>query len=283
MKLNLSCTDFSFPLLSHDQALAVVSLLGLKGVDIGLFEAHGHLKPSRELVNPERSGRELKCRVAKHGMQVADVFLQIHHDFTQYAINHPNANRRIAARREFIRLLDYATAAGTKHLTILPGVPFKGEPRRASFARSIAELRWRTDQARDAKLQPAVEPHVGSIIDTPTRALDLVKLVPGLGLTLDYAHFTRGGSSDKCIEPLVPYATHFHARSARPGRLQAPMKENTINFARIAELLRKQKFGGWIALEYVWIDWERCNQVDVLSETIMLRDALQDAHKNLAA
>ena len=37
MKLKLSCTDFSFPLLDHDRALAVIALLSLRGVDIGLF------------------------------------------------------------------------------------------------------------------------------------------------------------------------------------------------------------------------------------------------------
>ena len=32
MKLNLSCTDFSFPLLEHDCALAAIALIGLRGV-----------------------------------------------------------------------------------------------------------------------------------------------------------------------------------------------------------------------------------------------------------
>ena len=56
MKLRLSCADFSFPLLDHDGALAAISLLGLRGADIGLFEGHGHLKPSRELLKPARNG-----------------------------------------------------------------------------------------------------------------------------------------------------------------------------------------------------------------------------------
>ena len=37
MKLKLSCTDFSFPLLAHEQALAAIALLGFRGADIGLF------------------------------------------------------------------------------------------------------------------------------------------------------------------------------------------------------------------------------------------------------
>jgi sugar phosphate isomerase/epimerase len=277
MKLKLSCTDFSFPVLTHDQALGVISLIGLPGVDIGLFEGHGHLKPSCELIHPTVSGAQLKRRLKDRGLMAADIFLQIHADFSEYALNHPKDARRIFARDQFLRAIEYANAAGSNHLTILPGMAFKGESREASLARSVKELRWRVSQARGAKLCLGVEPHVGSIVDTPERALELAKRVPGLGLTLDYAHFTRAGFPDSAIEPLAKYATHLHARSARTGRLQAPLKENTIDFARIIRVLAARKFFGFIALEYVWIDWEHCNEVDILSETMQLQKALKTA------
>jgi sugar phosphate isomerase/epimerase len=70
-------------------------------------------------------------------------------------------------------------------------------------------------QAEAAKLQLAVEPHVGLLSATPERALGLARRVPGLGFTLDYAHFARAGISDARIEPLTPFATHLHARAAR--------------------------------------------------------------------
>src|SRR5450756_117312 len=122
MKLNLSCTDFSFPLLDHDRALAIIVLLGLRGVDIGLFEGHGHLKPRRELLQPVRNGAALKRKLASSGLKAADIFLQIHAGFVEYAINHPEASRRKFARDQFCRALDYANASGSAHVTILPGV-----------------------------------------------------------------------------------------------------------------------------------------------------------------
>jgi sugar phosphate isomerase/epimerase len=281
MKLKLSCTDFSFPLLDHDRALAVIELLGLRGADIGLFEGHGHVKPSRELKQPARNGAALKRRLAARGLATADIFLQIHAGFTEFAVNHPEAKRRQFAREQFLRALDYANAAGSRHVTILPGVAFDNESRASSASRSADELAWRVGQAKAAKLQLAVEPHVGSLIDTPERALDLVKRVPGLGFTLDYAHFTRAGIPDSRIEPLAARATHLHARCARKGRLQSPLKENTIDFRRALKALNRHRFSGWIALEYVWIDWEHCNEVDVLSETIQLSAHLTTAAKKL--
>src|ERR1700722_11118692 len=131
MKLNLSCTDFSFPLLDHDRALAVIAVLGLRGVDIGLFAGHGHLKPRRELLKPARNGTALKRKLAAHGLKAADIFLQIHAGFAEFAINHPEAKRRKFARDQFLRALDYANAAGSAHITILPGVTFAGESRKA--------------------------------------------------------------------------------------------------------------------------------------------------------
>jgi hypothetical protein len=34
-------------------------------------------------------------------------------------------------------------------------------------------------------------------------------------------------------------------------------------------------YPGYIGVEYVWIDWEHCNEVDNISETILLRDYLR--------
>ena len=281
MKLNLSCADFSFPLLSHDAALRLIALLGCRGLDLGLFSGRSHLRPEKELRNSGRNGAILGRRLAREGLVAADIFLQLHENFTDYAVNHPDAARRRFARQQFLRTLDYAAAAGSKHITILPGVSFKTESRAESLARAADELSLRVESAGAMKLTVGVEPHLGSIADTPERALHLAELAPGLGITLDYAHFTRAGIPDARIEPLTARATHFHARCARKGRLQCSLKENSINFAAALKAFKRHRFSGWIALEYVWIDWEHCNEVDVLSETIQLQRHLVAAAKDI--
>jgi sugar phosphate isomerase/epimerase len=282
MKLKLSCTDFSFPLLPHDATLKLISLLGLRGVDIGLFAGRSHLRPEKELRQPAKNGGRLRRHLKQHGLAAADIFLQVHQNFTDFAVNHPETSRRKFAREQFSRTLDYAAAAGSKHITILPGVIFKNEARGTSLSRAVDELAWRVEKAATFKLNVGVEPHVGSMVDTPERAMTLVARVPNLGFALDYAHFTRAGIPDSRIEPLAARATHFHARCARRGRLQSSFKENTINFRRALRALDRRHFNAWIALEYVWIDWEHCNEVDVISETIVLRDHLSAMVKNLS-
>lgn len=282
MKPKLSCADFSFPLLSHEGAVRVISLLGLRGVDIGLFAGRSHLRPEKELKRPQKNGAALRVRLDKQGLAASDIFLQVHDNFADFAVNHPEGKRREFARQQFLKTLDYAASAGSKHVSILPGVVFPNEGRATSLARAAEELAWRVEQAASMKLTVGIEPHVGSIVDTPALAMNLAGLVPGLGFTLDYAHFTRAGIPDAEIEPLCARATHFHARCARHGRLQSSFKENTIGFAAALRALNQNRFRGWIAIEYVWIDWEHCNEVDVLSESILLSRHLTDAAKKIA-
>jgi len=280
MKRKLACADFTFPLLKHDQSLDVIAMLGFDGVDIGLFESRSHLWPSREFRQLTRSARSLARKVGDRGLQVADVFLQMDADFVPYASNHPQRSRRRKARDWFMKTLDYATACGCRHITTLPGVHFDTEKPADSFARCVDELSWRVAQADNADIVFAVEAHVGSIVPRPKATKKLVDAVPGLTLTLDYTHFTRLGLPDAEVEPLVPYASHCHIRGARRGRLQTSLRDNVIDYARVLRKMDEAKYRGWLGIEFVWIDWEHCNECDNLSETILFRDHIRELNRN---
>lgn len=272
----LACADFTFPLLEHDKVLDLIAALELDGVDLGLFEGRSHLWPSREFQNVSESARSLAVKLEDRGLTPADVFLQLDPDFVPYAINQPNAERRRHARDTFLRTLEYAKCLGSPHVTTLPGVYFSGEETNAdSWQRSQDELAWRVERASQNDVIFAVEAHVGSLAPSPSEADRMVTGVPGLTLTLDYTHFTRIGLPDVEIEPLVRYASHFHVRGARQGRLQSAFKDNTIDYAGVLKAMRDSGYDGYLGIEYVWIDWEHCNESDNLSETILFRDFLR--------
>ena len=275
MKLKLASADFTFPLLPHDRALDLIAMLEFDGVDIGLFEGRSHLWPSEVLKAPVKAGAQLARRLADRRLRCADVFLQMRASFIPYAINHPQAARRRQAREWFLRTLEYAAACGARHVTTLPGVYFDTEKPADSWGRCCDELEWRVERASRHQIVFGVEAHVGSIVPNPKEALRLLRSVGGLTLTLDYTHFTRCGLPDSAIEPLVEHASHFHARGARKGRLQASFQQNTIDYARVLRVMEKTNYRGYVGVEYVWTDWEHCNEVDNLSETIQLRDFLR--------
>jgi sugar phosphate isomerase/epimerase len=276
MRLPLACADFTFPLLPHDRVLDLIAAVEMDGVDIGLFEGRSHLWPSREFANLNASATTLAKKLHDRGLKPADVFLQMDADFVPFAINHPDAARRQKARAWFERTLEYARRLGSPHVTTLPGVYFEGvEPKEDSWRRSQEELAWRVEKANAARVIFSVEAHVGSLAPNPTEALRMVNGVPGLTLTLDYTHFTRIGLPDAAVEPLVEHATHFHVRGAREGRLQANFSQNVIDYARVLNRMRETGYKGYLGVEYVWIDWEHCNESDNLSETILFRDFLR--------
>ena len=275
MRPPLAAADFTFPLLPHDQALDIIAILGFEGADIGLFEGRSHLQPSAQFRNLRKNARALGRKLTDRGLKPADVFLQPAPEFVSLAPNHPDPRRRAKARQMFLQTLEYTSECGGRHVSALPGVFFKGEPRAASFGRCCEELAWRCEQAQAAGITFSVEAHIGSLVPNPKEALRLVQATPGLTLTLDYTHFVRRGISETEVEPLIAYASHFHARGARKGRLQTSLNQNTIDYARILSVMKNTGYRGYIGIEYVWIDWEHCNEVDNLSEVILLRDFIR--------
>ena len=275
MTPKLACADFTFPLLPHDKTLDLIALLDFEGADIGLFEGRSHLWPSRVFQDVRGSARELGRKLRDRGLEPADIFLQTAPDFVSVAPNHPDAAVREKARDWFQRTLEFAQECGARHVSALPGVDFDGVPEAENYGRCCDELAWRCETARGQGIVFGVEAHVGSIAPTPAAAARLVESVPGLTLTLDYTHFSQSGTPDAEVEPLIPHASHFHARCARRDRLQSSFQENAIDYGRVLDVMRQVGYAGYVGVEYVWIDWEHCNEVDNLSETILLRDFLR--------
>ena len=277
MRYPFASADFTFPLLEHDRVIQLIGLLGFDGIDIGLFENRGHLQPSAVFDRAGENGRILYQKTQDAGIAVADVFLQCDVDFEPMAINHPNPEIRRKARDWFLRTLEYANACQSRHVTCLPGVPFEQEDYETSFARAKEELAWRVERARDAGLVFGTEAHTGSVADTVQRTQRMVREVPGLTLTLDYTHFAIEGIPDCEVEPLIAYATHFHARGAAKGVLQTVLQENTIDYARIVQVMQKTGYRGYIGVEYIWMKWQNANRVDNISEGIQLRRLMSAA------
>ncbi|MCL5996755.1 MAG: sugar phosphate isomerase/epimerase [Chloroflexi bacterium] len=273
MELKLACADFTFPLLTHDQAFKLVALLGFRGIDIGLFETRSHLQPGHVIPHLAASAKELAHKVGDVGLEIADIFFQAP-SFESMAANHPDANERSKGRELFLRMLEFTLRCNAPHMTGLPGVAWQGETFETSLQRCVDELAWRAEQASKVGIVFSVEAHVGSLAPTPQKALLLVTSCPGLTLTLDYTHFASQGFPDDDVEPLVKHASHFHARGARRSRLQAPLKENVIDYPRVIRAMKQTGYSGYVGVEYVWQDWEHCNEVDNVSETVMMRDLI---------
>lgn len=267
----ISCGDFAFPLLSHDNSLKLIKLMGIDCVDIGLFENRSHIQPSDELICPEKSGRILAEKVSDNGLEIADIFIQTSLDFKECAINHPEKAIREEQRDIFRKFCSYAVNAGTKHISGLPGAVFD----ESSWSICADELGWRTDEAKKAGLVYAVEAHFGSIIEDPQEALRMLHEVNGLTLTLDHSHYTFQGIATESLRPLMEYASHMHVRGARKGEMQCSVERNETDFPLVADHIRQTGYNGNICIEYTYTDWENCNRTDNVSETVILKSLME--------
>jgi sugar phosphate isomerase/epimerase len=272
----LSCADYAFPLLARSKRLALMQLLGFNHVDIGLFERSSGLRPSELVADPKLFIKQLRQELKNSSLRVSDCFLQIGLEPSISATNEPSALARSRDRKTFLLALDLCAALGCAHITGLPGVWHDGTSEADDFALAVDEAGWRLHVASAAGVTYAIEAHLGSLCSDIARTRDFVEAIPELTLTLDYGHFVAGHVLSHEIHALLPFASHIHARGGAPGRLQVPASENTIDFGGMVRGLEEQNYTGFLAIEYVWTDWQQCNRTDNVSETMLLRRLLED-------
>jgi sugar phosphate isomerase/epimerase len=281
MSIRLSTGTDAFPTIPHEVTLELTARLGFAGHDLMMAgnrlsaDNFTTLRLEEMLAAPRLWAGRIEERLARHGIVLSDLFASPRTDLETMSQNHPDPAERGRGHEFFECVLEFAVELGAPGITMPPGIDWPHEPHAESLARAGEELGRRAAEARDRGVRYSTEPHVGSVCETPSDVLELCALAPGLELTLDYSHFLASGFSDADVEPLVPHARHVHARGAAEGRLQTSMRENTIDFERVVDVLREQDYEGFITVEYVWVDWGGLDEVDVLAETILMRDRLQ--------
>jgi sugar phosphate isomerase/epimerase len=273
--MELSCTSFSFPLLSFEDALKVIALIGLPRVDVGAHQGGCHIQPSEVEENPRGVAERIRKASGDAGLRISDFFATFGDGFRDRPVNSLNPAEREANLRRFQAIAQVSKSIGARGITILPGVVWDEVGPEQSFDVAVQQLRRLVPVAQDADLRLSVEAHLESVVEPPDRALALMEAVPGLQLTLDYSHFIANGLQPADVHPLLKHAGHFHARQARQGYLQASHRDGTLDFPDIVRRLHGVGYRGDICIEYTWQEWRGANNVDVLMESILLRDLLQ--------
>jgi sugar phosphate isomerase/epimerase len=273
--MELTCTSFSFPKLSFEDACRAIALLGIPAVDLGAHAGGGHLEPDAIEARPAAVADRVKRALDAAGLRAADLFPTFGHGFRDRPVNHPDPAVRAANRGRFEAYVILCQAVGCPGITLLPGVPWDELGADGSFDLAVATLTEYAAIAGEAGLRLSVEPHLESVAEAPEQALLLAERTPGLRLTLDYSHFVAQGVPPERVHPLVPHAGHFHARQAAPGFLQTSKRLGTLDFADIVGRLRAAGYDGYLCVEYTWQEWRGCDNVDVISESIVLRDELR--------
>jgi sugar phosphate isomerase/epimerase len=260
--LALSCCSWCFSCLALEKSIRVIRSLGFEHADVGF--AHLVLDGSDPA---RRQGGRLRKLLGSEGLLVCDLFPVL-----PYETNDPDARHREHNARLFQRIVEFADASKASGITLKPGM-VQPEVSDGGWQASVEALQQWAAFARTAGVRLSVEPHVGSILEDPRSAELMVQSIAGLELTLDYSHFVARGFELDAVERLQRYARHVHVRQARSGKLQAAARQGALPIRRLLEELVARGYRGAISLEYQNSDWQDCNDIDVISETVAtLRD-----------
>lgn len=273
--IRLAGHSFEFPLLTLEQACQVIRILELPAVDVGALKGYAHIDPDEIEAAPMKVAERIKRAAGSCDLAISDFFPSFGQGFSHRPINDPSPEIRARNKERFKSFVTVARAIGSGGITLLPGVTHAPLGVESSLDLAVSAFQEYVPLARDAGLRLSFEGHLGSVVDTPMLSLELARRVPVLSITLDYSHFVMQGYPEEDIHPLITHSGHVHYRQARKGRVQEGAALGTLDFAGITRRLRESTFHGYIAIEYTWQDWESCKNVDILSETILMRDRIR--------
>ncbi len=265
--LHIACHAWAYNNLSLEEAIGTIARLGFRYIDLG---SGPHLDVNRAAAYPEAEAETILQLLDKFALTLTDLYLMLPH------INSPDPAKRERQLTLFERLIPFAEALGTPGVTISPGIIHKEDGQDHSLARSVPALLRMLQAAEDTALRISFEPHMDSVAQKPEQALLLLSAVPGLSLTLDYAHFVYQGVVWREVEPLMEHVAHVQIRQAKRGVLQTAHDDGTINLSQLVQHLYEGGYRGTLAIEYMTtFGWHGMQNIRISRETVLTRDSLR--------
>jgi sugar phosphate isomerase/epimerase len=133
------------------------------------------------------------------------------------------------------------------------------EEAKSLFVKMIKEL---ADYAEDKGVTLSIEPHEGTIINTPEITLELMERInsKNVFITIDFGGIEIGMKAHKSVEELIGQfkglVNHVHCKdvTGAPGNWNMCwFGGGQVNFQRYADALRKINYKGYICVE--WEGW----------------------------
>ncbi len=207
--MQLGFSTWGMPTVPVDAIVRHLSSLGFDGVELTVLSHH--TTALEKLDDNER--RRIPKLLADHNLQlpaIAGHVSLMDDDSASHAANLERLKRTIDLA------LDWATADGPPVIdTTAGGQPEDWETKLDMLVERIQEA---ADYGHSQGVTFAIEPHVGSIIDTPDRMLEVIKRVgsDAVGVNFDISHFNvMGIGIEESVSAMAPHARHTHVKDER--------------------------------------------------------------------
>lgn len=270
--LQFACHTWAFNDRSLTQALGTIARLGFRCVDIG---SGPHINVSQVAGDPRGAAAAIRRDLETFNLKLSDLYLMLPR------ISLPDAARRKKEINSFKALLPFIVALESPGVTLSPGLAYPDNDAGA-YERVVDALNEIMEAARLAtpatRLRVSIEPHMDSMAQKPEVALQLLKDVKGLELTLDWAHLICQDVFHDDIVKLIPKARHVQVRQAARAQLQLPYERGSLQPEKVIAALSEAGYTGVLSIEYLRTHgWHGTEEVNALVEIAALRDALREA------
>ena len=287
--IKLAGSTFAFGNLSLEDSSKILSDMGFSYADIGGcgWSSFAEWVPQQVVKNiddPQGEGDRIRKITESHDLQISEFFIC---NFG-HSVNHPDKTIRTQTRETFTKMAAIAKIAGFESMMMLPGdvhdadtplVEDLGQSKQEAWDLSVQELSAMVDIAESNGMRCNVEPCIFSIAHHPNDCAKLMNDVPGLGVTLDYAHQVQLELSHEEIEPMHQYARHVQCKQSAPGEFQAKPDEGVIDFKRVMNKLKADKFDGVVSVEFVSSPEVLEKGCDLKVESARLKEILEESLK----
>jgi sugar phosphate isomerase/epimerase len=264
--IEIACHAWAYNDKPFEEAVGTIARLGFRNIDLG---SGPHLDLEKAAAKPGAEANRLKGELEKYNLKLTDIYFMLPY------INSPDPRRRAAQLSLFERLIPFALALGAPGITISPGI-LHPDGAAHSLSRSLPALMQMSQVTEDTDLRLSFEPHMDSSVTTPDNALLVAQAVPGISISLDYAHFIVQGYTLGELAALLPYTAHVHIRQAVKGRLQTPYEQGRIDLGLMLRDLAAADYHGVLTVEYMTTaGWHGMMPVNITQETVKTRDAIR--------
>ena len=167
--------------------------------------------------------------------------------------------------------------------TTTGGKPGEWDTKKDFLCERVGEL---VDYAASKGVIIAMEPHIGAIIDTPAKVLELLEIIdsPYLKVNFDISHFDIVGmSTEKTVSALAPVSVHTHVKDQRgisPDFEFLIPGEGEFDYIHYLKAMQEHGYDGFITAEVSFMvqarkDYDPLAAADLTYET--LSKAFDDA------
>lgn len=267
--IGLSCHSRNYGGSTPDEIFEFIKKLGYEFIDV---DSVGTIRQVDVLDNYEKQAELVKHLSEKYELKLAEYFLGgVMVDGRKIEPGDPDLNKRNQMYESFHKICSFARLAGFRSIMGSAGVAHKEAGFEHSFESAAAALDKMITIASEHGVAFHVEPSRHSLLNTPSRALEMAKAVKGLKYTLDFLHYQIHGFDQKESMKLLDFTGHMHARQAAVGWPKCPFEYGEIDYDAIIKRLRGLQWNGVIAMEFWNGPAEEAAGMSPVEQTILMR------------